>query len=74
MIGTRVVVVSYCVTKGCVAVMVSVVVVQRPCCCGWSKGLSSIMLTWVGCVCCGVIVVVVFLALIFVVGEIVGSV
>ena len=68
MIGTRVVVVSYCVTEGCFAVIVGAILVERPCCCGWAEGSSSIMLTWVDCVCCGVIVVVVFLALIFACG------
>ena len=43
-------------TKDCFAAIVGVSVVQRPSCCGWLGDSSSIMLTWVGCVCCGVIV------------------
>ena len=58
-ISTRVsVVVSY-VTESCFSVVVGVDVVHGPCCCRWSEGSSSIMLTWVVFVCCGVIVVVV---------------
>ena len=74
MIGAWVAVVSYCVTKGYFAAIIGGAVGQRPCCCGWLEGSSSIMLTCVECVCCGVIVIVVFLQLIFWVGEIFGFV
>ena len=62
MIGTWVSVVSSFVIGGCFSIVVDVDVVQGPCCCRWSEGLSSITLAWVVCVGCGVIVFVVLSA------------
>ena len=72
-ISTQVSVVSSCVNEGCFTIVVGVDVVHGPCCYRWSEGSSSIMLTWVGCVSCGVIVVVVLLS-IFACGDFFGPV
>ena len=61
-IGAWVSVVTSSVIEGCFSLVVDVNVVQGPRCCNWLEGMSSIMLTWVVCVCCGVIVVVVLSA------------
>ena len=61
-IGAWFFVVTSSVIGGCFSLVVDVDVVQGPRCCGWLEGLSSIMLTWVVCVCCKVNFVVVLSA------------
>ena len=61
-VSTWVFVVTSSVIGGCFPLVVDVDVAQGPRCCRWSEGLSSIMLTWVVCVCCKVNFVVVLSA------------
>ena len=67
-VGAWVFVVASSVSGGCFSLVVDVDVAQDPRCCRWSEGLSSIMLTWVVCVCCKVNFVVVLSAM-FACGE-----